>query len=247
MDKEILEIKKHQPILITGAARSGTSLVAGIINICGAFGGHMSGPTNNNRKGMFENARIRNCIIKPYLRDIGVDHLGQYPLPDPNKLIIPENWNSKFEKILLMEGYKEGVWMYKGAKMCLIWPVLHFNFPYAKWVIVRRKSKDIASSCIKTGFMRAFTNKGNQIRIGVNNEFDGWCWWVDQHIKRFDEMKNAGLNINEVWPEKIIINEDYTEIKSIVEWLGLEYKENEIKKFIDPKLWKTRQKIKGVK
>lgn len=246
MDKRILEIKEHSPILITGAARSGTSLVAGIINICGAFGGQMSGPTNNNRKGMFENARIRNFIVKPYLRDIGVDKMGQYPLPNVNKLIIPQNWDNKFRQIMIMEGYQEGQWMYKGAKMCLIWPVLHFNFPDSKWVIVRRESNDIVNSCLKTGFMRAFKNQANLKRLFVANEADGWKWWVNQHLLRFDEMKQAGLQIKEIWPEKFI-NGNYSEIKETIEWLGLEYKENEINKFIDPKLWKTRQKIKGIK
>ena len=35
------------PILITGCARSGTSMIAGVINICGAFGGDMAGPNAN--------------------------------------------------------------------------------------------------------------------------------------------------------------------------------------------------------
>ena len=40
------------PIIITGCARSGTSLTAGVINICGAGGGEMSGATIYNKKGM---------------------------------------------------------------------------------------------------------------------------------------------------------------------------------------------------
>ena len=42
-----------EPILITGCARSGTSMVAGIINMSGAFGGVMAGPNKNNQKGNF--------------------------------------------------------------------------------------------------------------------------------------------------------------------------------------------------
>ena len=72
----------REPILITGAARSGTSLCAGTTNICGAWGGSLSGPTKYNRKGMFENSEIRNAVVKPYLRRIGCDPMGQDPLPD---------------------------------------------------------------------------------------------------------------------------------------------------------------------
>ena len=64
-------------------------MVAGIINMCGAFGGRMSGPTQNNQKGMFENQRIRNEIVKPYLRKSGYDPMGQYPLPPIENITIP--------------------------------------------------------------------------------------------------------------------------------------------------------------
>lgn len=77
--KETNLIEKS-PILITGCARSGTSMVAGVINMCGAFGGSMSGPNHNNAKGMFENARVRNNIVKPYLRQLHVDPLGQFQI-----------------------------------------------------------------------------------------------------------------------------------------------------------------------
>jgi len=43
--------KLPSPILVVGAARSGTSLVAGIINMSGAFGGVMAGPQKSNQKG----------------------------------------------------------------------------------------------------------------------------------------------------------------------------------------------------
>jgi hypothetical protein len=95
----------REPILITGCARSGTSMVAGVINRCGAFGGKMSGPNSNNQKGMFENAVIRNSIVKPYLRQIGVDHLGQYPLPNIENLLIPRDWKWKVEQVMIDQGY----------------------------------------------------------------------------------------------------------------------------------------------
>jgi len=228
------------PILITGAARSGTSLSAGIINICGAFGGRMSGPTRNNKKGMFENARIRNQILKPYLRGIGMDPLGQYPLPDPENLLPQPDLKKQVEQIMVEDGYKDGPWMYKGAKACLTWPLWSKAFPDAKWVIVRRKTNDIVASCLKTNFMRAFSSKNFQKCAGVDNEIDGWTWWVEQHIRRFKEMVDSGLNCMEVWPEKMVKG-DYTQSKDMIEWLGLEWKEEEVKSFIDPKLWKARR------
>jgi hypothetical protein len=228
-------------ILISGAARSGTSLVAGIINNCGVFGGKMSSGNKNNPKGMFENARIRNQIVKPYLRDLGLDVLGQYPLPDINKIPIPNDWRKRIENVFREEGYKEGQRVfYKGAKCCLLWPIYHHAFPNAKWVIVRRRTGDISDSCVKTNFMRAFTREQFRQAIGVTNERDGWVWWVRQHEKRFVEMINEGLNCKIIWPDRMV-GGDYSQLYDTLEWLGLEWNVSKILNFIDPKLWHSRK------
>jgi len=230
-----------EPILITGCARSGTSMVAGIIHICGAFGGVMSGPNSNNAKGMFENAQIRNGIVKPYYRTINVDSLGQYPLPQTDRIPIPTSWKNKVIEVMQDEGYESGPWMYKGAKMCQHWPVWDFAFPKAKWVIVRRKTPDIINSCMRTGFMRAFSKSQNQRAVKASNEYNGWLWWVHHHEEMFREMIGDGLIVQEVWPERMV-DGDYSKIRQMIEWLGLEWKEDEVRGFIEPKLWKNRKK-----
>lgn len=232
-----------EPILITGAARSGTSMVAGIINLCGAFGGVMSPPNKNNEKGMFENVSIRNNVVKPYLKGIGVDPMGQYPLPDIETLNIPFDWRNRVENVIKLEGYVDGPWMYKGAKMCLFWPVWEYAFPNAKWIIVRRKDEEIVHSCLNTGFMRAFAWENNVRAVNAKDEKDAWFWWVRQHNRRFVEMIEEGLNVKQVWPEKMI-NGDYSQIYEMVEWLGLKWNP-EVPNFIEPKLYKTRAKIKN--
>jgi len=222
----------NEPILITGCARSGTSMTAGIINICGAWGGRMSGPNANNKKGMFENATIRNKMVKPFFRQMGVDPLGQAPLPDIDevKLVSQDfiiNWRLRIQEILVEHGYEltgNSQWFYKGAKMCLHWPVWHRAYPDAKWIIVRRKSSDIVRSCLKTGFMRAYRNQA------------GWLKWIDEHKERFIEMREAGLNIQYVWPQ-FMIDRDLTEIRRVVENLGLTWKQKEVEAFIEPALW----------
>jgi len=234
-----MEQRTPSPILITGAARSGTSMVAGSVNICGAFGGIMSGPNRNNQKGMFENHRVRENITKPYLRGIGVDPLGQYPLPDIGSLPIPNDWQARIEEVMRDEGYRSGPWMYKGAKMCLFWPVWHHAFPNAKWIIVRRHRRDIVDSCLKTGFMKAFRNQQVQRAVGAADERHGWAWWVEQHLARFREMQDAGLNIKVVWPERMVQG-DYTQLYETIDWLGLTW-DSRVLEFVDPKLWKARK------
>ena len=240
--KNLITSNMPSPILITGAARSGTSLIAGAINSCGAYGGKMSGPNKNNAKGMFENVKIRNDVLKPYLREMGFDPMGQYPLPIINKLSIPVNWKDRVESIIKQDGYIKGSWMYKGAKMCLTWPIWSHAFPDAKWVIVRRKSEDIADSCMRTHFMRAFGNPANQTAVGVKSAHDGWLWWAQKHLERFREMQDAGLNVKVIWPERMVSG-DYTQIMDTIEWLGLKWNSQVVASFIDPKLWHARNKV----
>lgn len=227
------------PILITGCARSGTSMVAGTINMCGAFGGDMSGPNKNNKKGMFENARIRNQIVKPHLREMGIDPMGQYPLPDVEDMRIPTSWRKQVERVMLDQEYSGGPWFYKGAKMCLVWPIWHYAFPNARWIIVRRRTPDIIKSCMKTSFMRAFTRPENQQAVGAENEWDGWLWWVHQHEQRFIEMIQAGLNVKIVWPERMVTG-DYQQMFETIDWCGLTWS-NDVYDFISPKLWKENK------
>lgn len=230
------------PILITGCARSGTSMVAGVINICGAYGGNLSGPNKNNAKGMFENSEIRNKIVKPYLQDHGYDKLGQYPLPNIDELWLPKNLRERVLDTMKAQGYDgTSPWFYKGAKLCLVWPIWRYAFPYAKWVIVRRRDEDIVQSCKRTAFMRAFRDRITLQKVGAKTEEEGWQWWVEQHKKRFWEMVNDGLNVRMVWPERMIKG-DYSEIMELIDWLGLSWAEDEVHRFIEPRLWKARNR-----
>jgi len=209
------------PILITGCARSGTSMTAGIMDHCGAFGGRTIPGGHANPKGFFENREIRENLLKPYLILCGADPMGQKPLPELHHLLPLENLRAKVETVIKYHGYKDGPWYYKGAKLCLVWPIWHKAFPDAKWVIVRRNDEDIINSCMKTGFMRAYRDP------------EGWQKWIDHHKKRFEEMKEIGLQVREVWPTKFVEG-DHSEIRETVEWLGLTFDEKIVEEIVVP-------------
>jgi hypothetical protein len=216
-------------------------MVAGIINLCGAFGGVMAGPNENNEKGMFENVLVRQDMTKPFLRSIEADHMGQYPLPSIPDMSVPLWWRDEVENIMKLEGLKEDEpWMLKDAKMSLMWPVWHHAFPDAKWIVVRRKTSDIIHSCMHTGFMTAFKDKKKLSGINAATEYDGWYWWVEEYRARFVEMISEGLNVKQVWPERMV-GRDYGQTEEMLKWLDLEWTDD-IFGFIEPKLWKARQK-----
>lgn len=212
------------PIIVTGCPRSGTSLVAGIIHKCGAFGGEMFGPTQNNKKGFFENRFVREQLVKGYLKKIGADPLGQKDLPKIGDLIPQPNWAKNFEQEFRQEGYRGGPLFVKSVKGCLFWPIWNEAFPDAKWVIVRRDDREIAESCLRTSFMRAYT------------DIDGWLGWVEHHKQCFDQIWQHCSNVREIWPATILSG-DLKEIQAVIDWCGLEWNEEEVKDFIDPSLW----------
>lgn len=233
-----------RPIIISGCARSGTSLVAGVIHLCGAWKGITAGPNASNEKGMFENIDLRQNVIKGLLRDHRVDPLGQFPLPKTADIKIPMDFYSRVSAIVKAQGLDMATaWMWKGAKICLLWPIFNFHFPDSKWIIVRRKTPDIINSCMATGFMTAFKNTNTLKRVGAKTPEDGWLWWVREHEKKWIEMIEEGINLKQVWPERMI-NSDYGQMKETIEWLGLEWNEKEVVDFIEPRLWRARRELK---
>jgi hypothetical protein len=219
----------NKPIFITGCARSGTSLTAGIIQRCGAWGGNVQGASRNNAKGQYENLDIRQHVVKMILRNMNVDPLGQNPLPKIENVWRMINESDKLKKMIIgiitRQGYNgNDIWYFKGAKICLMWPLWHAAFPEAKWVIVRREDYDICSSCLRTPFMKAFNRRG------------GWQFWIDEHKKRFEEMSEFGLDLFEYWPFKAVEG-NFEQTKEMIDFLGLTYNEKEIKEFVTPDLW----------
>lgn len=211
-------------IIVTGCARSGTSLVAGILNKCGAFQGETIGATRWNKKGQFENDSIRNTMTKPYLRKIGADPMGQDPLPNGNIPIV-EDWRERFLNLVTEQGWNgKDTLLVKEAKACLMWQVWHHAFPMAKWVIVRRDDGKIIDSCMKTSFMRNRKTRAS------------WQEWIEHHKAKFQEMKQAGLNMTEVWPD-ISFMGGLLLVKLFIGFLGLTWQEKAVQEFIDPNLW----------
>jgi hypothetical protein len=210
---------QNMPIFVTGIERSGTSIVARILRMCGAFTGETT--------EMQENVNIKILVDNLY-KSMGANPNGQQPMPNVEKLYIPIEWKRDVFTQLENHGYTDGkLWMYKSSRICQIWPVWYYAFPNARWIIVRRRTGDIIQSCLKTKFMTAFNDK------------EGWRWWVHEHEKRFVEMMEAGLNCKVIWPERMVTG-DYQQIYEMLEWVGLKWNPKVVEE-IDPLLVKSRR------
>ncbi len=208
----------HNPIIITGAARSRTSFTMQILQLSGMFLGRVIGATKANKWGQLENTDIIDKVQKPLLRKYGYDHLGQNPLPPPNFKCTYPNLKNKVMEIMKAQGLKDQIWGFKDAKACLTWRAWDEAFPDATWIIVRRNDKDIIKSCLRTSFMRAYDTEA------------GWQHWVNEHKIRFDEIKQNcrwyELNTDQV------IKKDLTQLEPIIKGLDLDWKPDKIIKQI---------------
>lgn len=208
-----------EPILITGCARSGTSLTANIIHHAGAKGGeqYLNG-TIENPTGFYENNEIDIRIDKKILRDNGFDIRGQKKLPDHNL----QGYDVREKVFRMMKEQGVGVddnWYFKDAKALLIQQTFLMSFPEAKWILVRRDIDDIIDSCMRANFM------------SDRNTVGEWYDWVIHYFKLMDKLKERTENWLDVHYENLM-NENYEEIKGVIEWLGLEYNEKYIDKIV---------------
>lgn len=207
--------KTTAPVFITGVERSGSSLVARILEMCGVFTGPIT--------PMYENKDLKKQVDVFYHR-INKDPRGQYPLPSLNDLNYNVvGWALDTRKTIQEQGCNdERLWMYKSSRIAQIWPLWFYAFPSAKWVIVRRRTPDVINSCQQTAFMNAYKNEAVLREIKVKTEEDGWLWWVHYHEQRFREIIEAGANVKIIWPERMR-DGDYRQIYETIEWLGLKW------------------------
>lgn len=204
---------QNTPILITGIERSGSSIVAKIISMCGAY----SGKTNE----MQENLSIKRLMDWYYIEKLGIPANGQNPLPNTRRLPSVSDLGVSISNLLGEQGYNRSKsWLYKSSRLAQTWPIWNQAYPNAKWIIVRRRTGDIIQSCLKTGFMNAYSDQV------------GWLGWVHDHEKYFVEMIEKGLNCKIVWPERMASG-DFEQMQEAIEWLNLSW-DSEIEKLILP-------------
>lgn len=210
---------KTSPILITGIPRSGSTMIAATINLCGAFGGEMS------KRGMYSNDRVREEIVKPYLIENGINKNGLYLTSSNLPFVDIKDW---VEKIMIEEGYQEGNWMFKDSRLSLMWNTWNQVYPNAKWIIVRRRTGDIIQSCMKTKYM-----------IGYDDE-KGWLDMVHGYEKKLIALIETCPNHMIIWPERMV-QRNYQQIYDMCDWLGMKWNPDALH-FIDSLLWGNKQK-----
>ena len=216
----------EEPIFVTGCARSGTSLVAGALGLCGAWMGATVPGDYRNPKGFFEHIELRENVLKQILKKIGCDPLGVTKLPHLSTLPEVSNLDDTIYRLIMEEGYAcSQPWLYKDAKLALLWPIYRKAFAKARWVIVRRKSQDIVQSCLRTDFM---------VQHASNPAF--WYVWINEYLLRLETLKTSGAWWREIWPHELMSG-NLNPLRELVEDLDLTWDEGAVKGFITRDHW----------
>lgn len=217
------------PILITGLPRSGTSLAAGALAICGAWSGSTGAPSPWNRKGSFENEALKDRFVKPVLSLIGADPLGLDPLPARGS--VPPVDPAAFRALVLAEITRQGWdgkrrWLFKDAKLALIAPLWVAAFPEADWIVVRRRRDAVIASALRAEPMAR--------RLGY--DWMRWKTWAHDYLAHLENLAAVVLLRTEIWPARDIF-EDTAGLAQTVKSLGLTWRPDALADFVDPRLW----------
>jgi len=196
-------------IIITGAARSGTSLTTAAFAACGA----RLGPVNSAN----EATAFKLDVLRPYLESIGADPLGQNPLPDLLDLTFCETLSERAREAL------EGVDVLKDAKCALVWPIMVAAFPDARWIICHRSPEAIAESCIRASFMTGHKTRAD------------WSEWARTYHARCDEIREK-LPARVGEPDRYI-GGDFSELREAIEWAGFAFNEKAVRALVNPRRW----------
>ena len=214
----------NEPVFVLGLPRSGTSMIAGSLSLCGAWtGSTIPGVAGENPHGFFEHSTIREGIIKQLLRLMGGDPAGVTKLPAINLGASVPGLVEAFRHAITADGYaNDRPWLYKDAKLTLLWPIVANPFPRATWVIVTRDRQSIIDSCMRASFMHQHSN-----------DIYFWEKFVDKYKHRIGLLQNSGRRVLEVRAEEPISG-NFESLQKLAGQLGLTFDMDKVTSFISP-------------
>lgn len=213
------------PVIVTGSARSGTSLTMGCLVRCGLAIGQHCGPTPWNERGQYENRRLIQTAQKAYLESIGADPAAQGPLPAYADLAPDPGRRDRVLAVMHEQGVDtDRPWGFKDAKALVDWPVWADAFPDAVWVVTWRDRDSVIRSCQRTKFMRRYASD------------EDWGWWYDYHESRAHDLIGGVDSVYRVATPRLQAGH-LDDVRRVADAAGLEWRPGEVEAFVSPDLW----------
>lgn len=200
-----------EPIVIFGYPRSGTSITARILYEHGVWVGSTSPGMNKTKNPPHPGGKFEH------------NYLGKQ-----RRLSLPQDVDSTLKS----DGYKGGFWLVKrkiNQKRINRWLDNGFN-PY--WILVRRNPDDIIAS--RWRIYNFNIKQGKKPKNYPPDEYKG----IKRANNLMDYLKD-NYNGKDIHPE-LFIGGDYSELRSVFEWLGIKFDKEIADKCVDTKLWKRK-------
>lgn len=205
---KMMDIKP--PIIVMGLPRSGTSLIAGIIYIHGAWVGEYHLEGEHNVRGNFVNKKIGKILLE-------------------EKKSCPDKIREAVLREMIKQEYQGGHWVVKHAfdpKRYNAW--LKAFKPV--WILVKRNPEDVLNSKI-----RSYIYKNKKSRVWDKEKIKRGIITKYSAMDNFLKKNNAF----EIWPSELIKG-NYQQIKYILKQIDLPFSKEKINKFILPQYWHGR-------
>lgn len=214
------------PVFVTGLPRSGTSMVAGLLGLCGLWLGHTVPGGKENVRGFFENVVLRERVQKEILRQGQFDPLGVRRLPPLAWHPIVKTLREVVGAALATQQYDgRQIWGFKDAKLTLTWRLWNEHFPRARWIIVRRPSDEIIASCLRTSFMKQHSS---------DPAF--WRRFVADYLERLGALQRM-VGWSRVIDARDVAAARFDALEQLIGELGLAWQPDAVGAFIAPEYW----------
>lgn len=198
-----------EPILVMALPRSGSSMTAGILAAHGVWVGPNRNDSRRNRKGDFENTRLKKLVIARYGRGAVSNAIPISPV---------DGFKPEVLRVLKIDGYVAGPWLWKGSVM--YYPAWHEFNPTV--VVCRRDPEAALQSALRPPFVYRELDTNAIRRV------------IQRHNQELDRLVAAGAY--EVDTQAVAMG-DFSSIQRAVEGCGLQFDEKATADFVDPTMW----------
>jgi len=223
------------PIIIAGMYRGGTSLATALFSLCGAWTGYTMEGNQFNPKGYFENESLKS-VLHTMLHMSGYNDSDDLPPEDLlHARIGTERLHHMLEILLLAEGYKEGPWVMKNPKIPFFWRYFDAIYPDAKWVIVRRDKQSVIKSMQRVNVLTIPPRSLPLDDAKLGRIVDGYDMRLDSITRQI-----PGDRLREISSDDLVSGK-LDDLQEIIEWAGLDYNQDKIDDFIEPKYFSSSE------
>jgi len=218
------EIEALDKMIFVGTCpRSGSSMICGVLERCGAFSGITNGATAANERGQYENGQMNAALFGSAFEATGAGGNIRVlrTLQDAGALPRIDYIEARITMLMRNQGYTSGAAYFKGGNFLYFFDQIIDQMPDAPWVLPVRDKKEIRRS------MR---------RVGMAQTDEERDLLIDAYRACYDLIEAKAKEVYLIDTNKVK-DGDFTQIKAAVEAMGMIWNQEEVEEWIDPELW----------